>query len=160
MIFTFTDYLAESEKQLEIRAAGLAIIWEGKLLLIHPSDASWKNQPFGIPKGGIEDGEDLLTCAIRETREETGITVDPELIDKNEKYFVFYRRGIPHSRCAYFEVHINSLEQIGLDSEKVPKEQLQAEEVDWAGFIPVQEAVNKLSRSQQIIAQRLIETIE
>ena len=37
MIFTFTDYLAESEKQLEIRAAGLAIIWEGKLLLIHPS---------------------------------------------------------------------------------------------------------------------------
>jgi predicted NUDIX family NTP pyrophosphohydrolase len=109
---------------------------------------------------GIEEGEDLLTCAIRETREETGVTVNPELIDKNEKYFVFYRRGIPHSRCAYFEVHIESLEQIGLDSPKLPKEQLQAEEVDWAGFIPIAEAVGKLSRSQQIIAQRLIETIE
>lgn len=160
MIFTFTDYLAESEKQLEIRAAGLAIIWEKKILLTHPSNASWKNQPFGIPKGGIEPGEDLLTCAIRETREEVGITVDPELINKDEKYFVFYRRGIPYSRCAYFEVHITSPEQIGLDSQKVPKEMLQLEEVDWAGFIPVEEAIEKLSRSQQIIAQRLIETIE
>lgn len=160
MIFTFTDYLAESEKQLEIKAAGLAIIWENKILLIHPSNASWKNQPFGIPKGGIEPGEDLLTCAIRETREEVGITVDPELINKDEKYFVFYRRGIPYSRCAYFEVRIASPEQIGLNSPKVPKEMLQLEEVDWAGFIPFEEAVEKLSRSQQIIAQRLIETIE
>lgn len=160
MIFTFTDYLAESEKQLEIKAAGLAIIWENKILLIHPSNASWKNQPFGIPKGGIEPGEDLLTCAIRETREEVGISVNPELINKDEKYFVFYRRGIPYSRCAYFEVRINDLKQIGLDSPKVPKEMLQVEEVDWAGFIPFEEAVEKLSRSQQIIAQRLIETIE
>lgn len=160
MILSFTDYLSESERSLEVTASGLAIIYQGSILLVHPANASWQRQPLGIPKGGIEPGEDFLTCAIREVKEETGITVDPELISPHEKFFVFYRRGVPHSRCAYFEVWLDDLSQIGLDATRVPKEQLQEIEVDWAGFVPFEEAVNKMSRSQQIIAQRLFETLD
>jgi 8-oxo-dGTP pyrophosphatase MutT (NUDIX family) len=160
MILTFTDYLSESERSLDVTASGLAILYQGSILLVHPTNASWHRQPFGIPKGGIEPGESFLECAIREVKEETGILVEPGLINPNPKFFVFYRNGTPHSRCAYFEVPITELSQIGLESTKVPKDQLQAIEVDWAGFVPVQEALAKLSRSQQIIAQRLIETLD
>jgi 8-oxo-dGTP pyrophosphatase MutT (NUDIX family) len=159
MILTFTDYLSESERSLDVTASGLAIIYQGSILLVHPANASWQRQPFGIPKGGIEPGESYLECAIREVKEETGITVDPELVNPTEKFFVFYRGGTPHSRCAYFEVWLEDLSQIGLESTKVPKDQLQEIEVDWAGFVPIGEALTKLSRSQQIIAQRLLETL-
>lgn len=160
MILTFTDYLSESERSLDVTASGLAIIYQGSILLVHPANASWQRQPFGIPKGGIEPGEDYLDCALREVKEETGISVDPTLISTSPKFFVFYRNGVPHSRCAYFEVHLDDLSQIGLETEKVPKDQLQVEEVDWAGFVPIASALTKLSRSQQIIAQRLHETLD
>jgi 1,4-dihydroxy-2-naphthoyl-CoA synthase len=40
-------------------------------------------------------------------------------------------------------VEINSLSDIGLISEIVPKNQLQKEEVDWAGFLSKEEIMDK-----------------
>src|SRR5262245_65972141 len=44
-----------------------------EVLLIHPSGAYNRKAPWGIPKGELDEGEDLETGARRETREETGV---------------------------------------------------------------------------------------
>lgn len=49
-----------------------------QFLLVHPGGPFFKNKNKGwwtIPKGEPEEGEALLTTAIREMAEETGITV-------------------------------------------------------------------------------------
>nr|HPI82233.1 NUDIX hydrolase [Candidatus Paceibacterota bacterium] len=58
-------------------SAGLAIIQNGSILLGHPTGQKWWGT-FSIPKGQVEKGEDLLEAAIRETREEIGINIDPK----------------------------------------------------------------------------------
>lgn len=50
-----------------------------EVLLVHPGGPYWKNKDLGawsIPKGEIEENEEPLMAAARETKEETGISVD------------------------------------------------------------------------------------
>src|SRR5689334_9240922 len=45
-------------------------------LLVHPGGPFWKNKNAGawtIPKGGAQPGEDLLSAARREFKEELGV---------------------------------------------------------------------------------------
>jgi 8-oxo-dGTP pyrophosphatase MutT (NUDIX family) len=44
-----------------------------RFLLVHPSGSYNRRAPWSIPKGELEPGESPEECAIRETREETGI---------------------------------------------------------------------------------------
>ena|SRR5438270_9899394 len=47
-----------------------------QVLLVHPGGPFWKNKDEGawsIPKGEVDDNEDLLLCARREFEEELGI---------------------------------------------------------------------------------------
>ena len=51
-----------------------------ELFLVHPGGPFFANRNEGvwsIPKGEVEEGEDLLAAAARELSEEVGITVDP-----------------------------------------------------------------------------------
>jgi predicted NUDIX family NTP pyrophosphohydrolase len=48
---------------------------EVEVLLVHPGGPFWRNKDAGawmIPKGGIEEGEEPLACALREFEEELG----------------------------------------------------------------------------------------
>ncbi|MBI2855370.1 MAG: NUDIX hydrolase [Chloroflexi bacterium] len=59
-----------------IRAAAL-VVSEGKLLLVksrgpRPDEVGW-----APPGGGLEDTESVFQCAIRETLEETGVSIEP-----------------------------------------------------------------------------------
>lgn len=49
-------------------AGGVVINREGKVLVV-----SQKGQSWSLPKGHVEDGEDMLAAAIREIYEESGI---------------------------------------------------------------------------------------
>jgi len=49
-----------------------------EFFLVHPGGPFWKNKDIGawsIPKGEIEENEDHLKAAIREMKEETGISI-------------------------------------------------------------------------------------
>lgn len=154
MIKTFSDFLNEKKKNWA--GAGVAIVYDAKILLVHPANGSWVKPIMGIPKGGIEDGEDLLHAALRELKEETGIDLSADKLEPNvETVEIFNKDGKYQHSLHYFVCRINDLSEIGLDSLTVPKTQLQKEEVDWAGFINIKEAYGKVSRAQLIILDRL-----
>ena len=44
-----------------------------RFLLVHPSGNYNRRAPWSLPKGELEEGEDPEACALRETREETGL---------------------------------------------------------------------------------------
>jgi predicted NUDIX family NTP pyrophosphohydrolase len=46
-----------------------------EVLLVHPRRATFQRPLFGIPKGLVEEGEQLEDTARRETYEETGVRV-------------------------------------------------------------------------------------
>jgi 8-oxo-dGTP pyrophosphatase MutT (NUDIX family) len=145
-----------NEKFLETRySAGLAIIYDGKVLLGHSTGRKPKTG-YGISKGGIEEGETNLQAAIRETKEEFGIKVPTSLIDKNEHTFLVTSRKYKYNKVVYYYiVKIDKLSQIGLKELKVPKGQLQLKEVDKARFMDKLEATKYVMLSQTVVLQKL-----
>ena len=111
-------------------SAGLAIIYNGKILLGHTTGRK-AGTGYGIPKGGIEEGESHLDAAIRETREELGIKVNRKLIDKNGRTFAVTSRKYKYNKVVYYYiVNISDLSQIGLKDETISKSKLQLKEID------------------------------
>ena len=129
-------------------SAGIAIVWDGKVLLAHTTGRRWDGG-YGIPKGHVEKGETTIDAANRETYEEVGIKIDKSLIGGAEHTFFVNTRRKKNPKTVYWYVaEIDSLDQIGLKDHRVPKKQLQLEEVDWAGFMSYREAKNKIMFSQ------------
>jgi ADP-ribose pyrophosphatase YjhB (NUDIX family) len=62
--------------QRPVPAAGAVVVHGGKLLLVRranaPSEGLWS-----FPGGAIEIGETVYEAAARETREETGVEIEP-----------------------------------------------------------------------------------
>lgn len=138
------------------QSAGLAIIYDNKILLAHTTSRGWYGS-YGIPKGGIDPGESPLEAALRETQEEVGIKVPKNLIDPTEHTFSVTSRKYKYNKVVYYYVVIvDKLSQIGLKDLKVPKGQLQVEEVDWAGFLDYKEAMKRVMKSQVSLINNLV----
>ena len=122
------ESLVTEKKQLQL-SAGLAIIQNGSILLGHPKGQKWYGT-YSIPKGHVEEGEDILQAAIRETREEVGITINVNDIIGLDPLFIDYKdkEGNLYKRVYYYIV--NPAEIIKNDSIRPDKTEL-----DWAGFI-------------------------
>jgi len=129
-------------------SAGFAIVHKGKVLLCHTTGRGSQSS-CGISKGGIEQGESRIEAAIRETREEIGIKVPIKLISTEEHTFVVTSSKYKFNKVVYYYiVEIEDLKQIGLKDLKVPKSQLQLEEIDWAEFVDYKTAMNLVMKSQ------------
>ncbi len=127
-------------------SAGVAIFYNNKILLGHPTGLPYKNS-FSPPKGGVDEGETLLETAIRETWEEVGIKVTEnsiENLDSPIEFLYVNKKGELFKKCFIYIIKINSLSQIGLNSEVLGKSQLQLSEIDWAGFMTKEEAKDKI----------------
>jgi ADP-ribose pyrophosphatase YjhB (NUDIX family) len=59
-----------------VDSAGVLLKNKEKFFLVH-STGSVKSQGWGIPKGRIDSGETLKDAAVRETKEECGLQIDP-----------------------------------------------------------------------------------
>jgi 8-oxo-dGTP pyrophosphatase MutT (NUDIX family) len=152
-ISTFSQFINEG---LEIKvSAGLAIIWEGKVLLAHTTGRNFKTG-YGIPKGGIEKGETHLDAAIRETSEEIGINIPRSLVSSNSYQFGVDAKKWGYKKIVhYYIAQIDSLDQIGLKEPKVPKSQLQLEEINDARFMDYKQAAKVIMVSQEELLSNL-----
>ena len=123
-------------------SAGILIVYNDKILLCHPTNASWK-ETFSPPKGLIDENEDLIDGAIRECKEEVGISINRDQI--GDRFIVPYKKGRNlYKKVFLYKVKIDSLSEVGLDTEVLDKSKLQLEEVDWAGFVQKSELDEKI----------------
>lgn len=63
-----------------LKAAGILFIAGETALFLRRGNGSDTPNTWGIPGGKVEDGETLEEAAIRETQEEAGVTVKPDML--------------------------------------------------------------------------------
>ncbi len=122
------------------RSAGVIVIYNSKVLLCHPTGSKWFGS-YSFPKGGIDEGESEIDAAVRELREETSIVINKNKLDKNPIIVDYVnKKGTKYKKLYLYKLYINDLSEIGLESEIIPKENLQLEEIDWGGFLDKMQA--------------------
>ena len=135
------------ESKMKKSAGVIIILNKNKVLLCHPTNSRWFGT-YSFPKGGIEKNESEIDAAIRELREESSVVVDKSQISNiKDPIIVDYvnKKGEKKYKQLYlYVVYINDISEIGLDSETIPTERLQMEEIDWCGFLPKQEAKSRI----------------
>ena len=56
---------------------GIILKHDNHVLLVKRHNTDWASAHWNFPGGLLEEGETLLTAAVRETKEETGVIVEP-----------------------------------------------------------------------------------
>ena len=155
-ILNFKDFVSESiSRPIIKKTAGVAVIFNNQILLVHPTNSGWRRPTCGIPKGGVEPMEDLKDAAVRELLEETGIRINPSQLKLSPEVVDFYAKsGEVRGQLTYYVLEIHDLSEIGLETLKLPKSMLQAEEIDWAKFVSPEDAYPIMSMPQRIILDR------
>jgi ADP-ribose pyrophosphatase YjhB (NUDIX family) len=135
-------------------SAGLVIIQNNKILLGHPTNAPWLHT-YSFPKGGIEKDETHLDAAIRETKEEIGINFDISAISTSNEFVINYtnKQGKLYKKVYYYIVYLDD----NLLPDIIPDNLLQKEEIDWAGFLTIEEAKEKIFWRFKEILDLLVE---
>jgi len=123
-------------------SAGIAIICQGKILLVHPTRGA--DNMWGLPKGGLDLEETPIQAAIRETKEEIGYDVnyydlekDPIIFDYNDK------KGKKYKTVHCYILKLKFMPDCVVN-DVWPTEMLQIEEVDKAQFFTAEEAEKKI----------------
>ena len=121
-----------------VESSGLVIIYDNKILLEHPTGQKWFST-YSIPKGHIEEGEDHLSAALRETEEELGIKFTADQFDPHDKGYINYTDadGNIYKKVYFYVIRLDA--PINIDKTK-----LQKEEIDWAGFLSKEEAEKRI----------------
>jgi ADP-ribose pyrophosphatase YjhB (NUDIX family) len=135
------------------KSAGLLIILNNeKILLGHPTNSSWDSR-LSFSKGHLESGENSVEAAMRETKEEFGIDIPFNFIDRFENKINYTdKKGKIYKVVYYFLVKIDFKDWISIMGENlnkennliIPKSMLQLDEIDWAGFLTKKEAIGKI----------------
>jgi len=133
-----------------------------EVLLVHPGGPFWAKKDEGawsIPKGLIEENEDVLDAAKREFKEEIGIEVDGNFIDLGEV-----------KQSSRKMVHIFALEK-DLEVKNIVSNTFKLEwpkgsgiiheypEVDKAEWFSIEEAKKKILKGQREFIDRLINVL-
>jgi len=138
-------------KDIKHILTGISVYLENKILIVHPTNASWQKANYSIPKGRLIVGEKLKSGAIREFEEETGLKLNSNLINKLEGPF-----SLNHGQnktLYYFKLLLNNYNELDLSNYVIPKKLLQYEEVNWGGFIELDEASKKLVKYQVLLTK-------
>lgn len=122
-----------------VTSAGIAIIYQDKVLLAHPTGGG--DNMWGIPKGKVEVGETLKQAASRETKEEIGVYINPDKLEKSYEIKYKNRKNKKTYKKVYYFIHkIKNLKEIKLNSFNIPKKLLHLAEIDDAKFMTSEES--------------------
>jgi predicted NUDIX family NTP pyrophosphohydrolase len=147
----------------ELTSAGLLMFCiennDVKVFLVHPGGPFFTNKDegwWGIPKGLINDGEELLNCARREFEEETGIKPEGDFIHlgevKQKGGKIVHAWAFQTAGCSEIKIVCNTF-----NMEWPPKSGKfkSFPEVDKGGFFSISEAEVKINSAQKEFLIRL-----
>jgi len=95
------------------RGVYVALWVEGKLLLIRNSYRS----KFSLPGGAVDRGEEVLDAAVRELREEVGISVEAKALRLAKTYIVDDDYHEDHA--TFFEIELARIPVVAIDRREV-----------------------------------------
>ena len=130
-----------------------------EILLVHPGGPFWQKKDIGswsIPKGEVEEGEELLKAAFRETEEETGLK-----LEENQPFPlnpVKQKSGkIIYAFALQADVKIGNIKSNLFEMEWPPRsgKKQSFPEVDKAEWFPIEEAKKKIVPGQIAIIEQL-----
>ncbi len=126
--------LKHLKKKLSVVIAGGGLVYNSKkeILFIR------RNNKWDLPKGKLEHGEDIQSCAIREVQEETGVR-DVEITNFiTTTYHIFKRNGKFKLKETYwYEMHTSYTGKL------VPQVNEGIKKAKWKDFQKSQKALNK-----------------
>lgn len=145
------------------RSAGIVVFKRKdarlEVLLVHPGGPLWKNKDTGawsIPKGEPEEGEELLSAAQRELREEIGLEPKGDLKDLGS----IQQKGGKTVHAWAFEVDADMVAaQVNnsFELEWPPRsgKRQTFPEIDRAEFFSLEEAAIRINQAQRAFLERL-----
>ena len=143
---------------MTIHSAGLLLyrIRDGNLevFLVHPGGPFWAKKDLGvwsIPKGEMDEGEELLEAARREFEEETGLRPEGSF---RELTPVRQRSGkIVHAWAVEGDCDATTIRSNTITIEWPPRSgrQLEIPEVDRGGWFSIPEARERILDGQQAL---------
>ncbi|MDT0202546.1 NUDIX domain-containing protein [Nocardioides sp. AE5] len=118
--------------QPEVIAAGVVVRSKGAVLLVHrPAYDDWS-----FPKGKLDRGEHITTCAVREVREETGLDVRLGVPLTSQHYPVGRRDKVVHYWAGRV---VGERDVSGYEPNK---------EIDQVRWVPLDEAAGLLTHAR------------
>lgn len=134
-----------------------------EVFLVHPGGPFWARKDEGawsIPKGEIDDGEELESAAKREFAEETGMTLTGEL----EPLGVFKQPSgkLVAAFALEGEIEPSRVRSNECQIEWPPKSgrMIDIPEIDRAGWFAPREALVKITRGQRPIIETFVSRFE
>lgn len=133
-----------------------------EVLLVHPGGPFWVKKDLGawsIPKGEVEDGEEIRECALRELEEELGSRLGLGLADLTELGSVRQKGGkLVHCWAAAADFDPATLSSNTFSMEWPPRSGIEREfpEVDRAEWFGLDEAREKINSAQAELLDRLV----
>jgi predicted NUDIX family NTP pyrophosphohydrolase len=126
-----------------------------QIFLVHPGGPFWKNKDlnsWSIPKGEIENEEDLKNTAIREFEEETGMVLTDE--DK-EKIFYLGEVKSKNKIVYVFALEKDLGDEIKIKSNLIKTEFGEFPEVDKGEYFDLEVAKEKLVNYQKELIEMI-----
>jgi predicted NUDIX family NTP pyrophosphohydrolase len=135
---------------------------EVEVFLVHPGGPLWAKKDtaaWSIPKGEVNDGEDLLAAAQREFMEETGLSVTGKFVPLGVLRTTTTK--LSHIWAVEADVPADKIVSNSFKMEWPPKSGRWTEfpEVDRAAWFPLSQAAEKIHRGQAEFLTRLKATL-
>lgn len=148
------------------QSAGLLVFrqndGEVEVFLVHPGGPLWARRDDGawsIPKGEVEEGEGLVSAAVREFNEETGMAID---LDSPADGLALGPVRQPGGKLVYAWAVRADLDAAAIKSNMFSMEwppnsgrRDEYPEVDRAGWFTLDEAAAKILRGQRGLLEQL-----
>ena len=153
------------EKVMPLTSAGLLMYHqkgqELKVFLVHPGGPFFTKKDdgyWGIPKGLVENDEEILQAALREFEEETGLKPEGDYLplgtttQKNNK--IVHAWAFKSDNSEQFDIVCNTFE---MEWPPNSGQKQQYPEVDRGEFFTVPEARKKVYSAQLVFIDRLLD---